>query len=44
MAYFDTAKDHDIMWQGRELTKENFIQEDLLKICNLDYGNINKDE
>jgi len=31
---FDTAKDHDIMWQGRELTKENFIQEDLLKICN----------
>ena len=31
---FDTAKDYDIMWQGRELTKEIFIQEDLLKICN----------
>ena len=30
---FDKAKDHDIMWQGRILTKEIFVQEDLLKIC-----------
>ena len=31
---FDKTKEHDIMWQGRVLTKEIFIQEDLLKICN----------
>lgn len=30
---FDKAKDHDIMWQGKMLTKESFVQEDLLKIC-----------
>lgn len=30
---FDKAKEHDIMWQGRVLTKEMFVQEDLLNIC-----------
>ena len=25
--------DYDIMWQGKMLTKESFVQEDLLKIC-----------
>lgn len=30
---FDKEKDHDIMWQGKMLTKESFVQEDLLKIC-----------
>ena len=30
---FDMARDYDIMWQGRELTEEKFIETDLLQIC-----------
>lgn len=30
---FDVAKKHEIMWQGRTFTEDNFMQEDLLTIC-----------
>lgn len=30
---FDVAKEHKIMWQGRNFTEDNFMQEDLLTIC-----------
>lgn len=30
---FDVAKEHKIMWQGRNFTEDSFMQEDLLTIC-----------
>ena len=30
---FDTVKEHEIMWQGRIITEDSFMQKDLLTVC-----------